>query len=415
MLTDNFLRLLVQRRFGGFFITQFLGAFNDNLYKNALLLLIAFGHLPLLDTSKDTLINLSAGLFILPFFIFSPMAGQLSDKYNKAKQLRLIKLIEIFIMGLGVLGFYGHHTLLLMLVLFLMGMQSAFFGPAKYSILPQHLNPSELLQGNALVEMSTFLAILLGTIAGGLLISGQTAGLLWVSIAIVTIAILGFLGSLLIPTAPASDPFLKINWNLFTEGWHILKIAKKNPIVFKTILSISWFWLYGALFLSQIPNYVSSILHANEQVATLLLTALSLGLGIGALLCTQLYHKGSRLPILWVGTLGLSLFAIDLGILSLRPITQPYWHIIADFTFMGICGGLYTVPLYTLLQTASDPKNRSRIIAANNILNALFMVLSSLLAILLLNNGLNIPHLFILMGFLNGLVHFHLIGVGRPS
>ena len=424
MLTNNPFHLLTQRRFAGLFITQFLGAFNDNLYKNALLLLIAFGHLPSL-LGKDTLINLSAGLFILPFFLFSPLAGQISDKYNKAQLMRTVKFIEMFVMCLGVIGFYQHNTILLLFVLFLMGVEATFFGPAKYSILPQHLDKKELLTGNGLVEMGTFLAILLGTILGGVLVGLHESGLFWVSLTVVIIACLSFLGSVFIPTAPAPESALKINWNPFTEGWSILKLAKTRSVVFRSILGISWFWLYGALFLSQIPNYVSETLHANESVATLFLTALSIGLGIGSVLCAKLCRRNKRFWIILTGAIGLSLFAIDIGSIPLYQTTEtlsfitfgqnPHnWRILCDLTLMGICGGFYTVPLYTLLQTISEPRYRSRIIAANNIMNALFMVLSSLFAVILLKKGLSIPQLFVLMGVLNIIVVGMLLYYQRP-
>lgn len=424
MLTNNPFHLLTQRRFIGFFITQFLGAFNDNLYKNALLLLIAFGHLPLL-WSSNTLINLSAGLFIFPFFLFSPLAGQLSDKYDKAQLMRIVKFIELFVMGLGVIGFYQKNTPLLLFVLFLMGVEATFFGPAKYSILPQHLEKNALLTGNGLVEMGTFLAILLGTILGGVLVGLEDSGIFWISLAVFGIASLGWFSSLFIPKAPAAESSLQINWNPFTEGWSILKMAKARSIVFRAILGISWFWLYGALFLSQIPNYVSLVLHANESVATLFLTALSVGLGIGSILCTKLCRTTKRFWIILTGAIGLSVSAIDLGTLSFVESTETLsfitfshetygWRILCDLIIMGICGGFYTVPLYTLLQTTSAPRFRSRIIAANNIMNAFFMVLSSLLAIALLKQGFIIPQLFLLMGLLNLMVVGAILYYQRP-
>lgn len=417
MTPHSQLTLLRQRRFLPYFITQFLGAFNDNVYKNALVILIAFQatqqHL-----NSDTLINISAGLFILPFFLFSATAGQLADKYEKSRLMQLIKLFEISIMLFAAVGFYYLDLTILFVALFLMGLHSTLFGPAKYGILPQHLHQHELMGGNALVEMGTFLAILLGTILGGILISLPHGGM-WVSVVTVLIAIFGYLSAKQIPFAPAADPNVKIAWNIFSETWQILKFTRENYTVFQSILAISWFWFVGALFLAQFPNYSKIYLHGDEHLVTFLLALFSVGVGSGSLLCERLSGQRVDIGLVPFGALGLTLFSLDLSFAHLPQTNQvltvgQFWEtqgslrIILDIVFIGIFGGIFIVPLYTLVQQRTEKSHLSRVIAGNNILNAVFMVLSAIMAIVLLNVGLTIPQLFLVCALMNAAITIYI-------
>ena len=407
--------LLRERRFLPFFCTQFLGAFNDNVYKNALVILLAFHAASLTAINPGTLVNLCAGLFILPFFLFSATAGQIADKYDKASIIRYVKLLEIAIMFAGAAGFFFQNVALLMAVLFLMGLHSTIFGPVKYSILPQHLRPTEIVGGNGLVEMGTFLAILLGTILGGLLVA-QAQFALYVSATFVSIAVLGYLASRAIPAAPPAAPDLKINWNPLTESWANLQFTRRNRTVFLSVLGVSWFWFYGATLLTQLPNYCKEVLGGNEQVATVMLAVFSVGVGSGSLLCERLSGHKVEIGLVPFGSIGLSVFALDLFFAS--PVgggaaligaaeflaRAGSARILFDLVMIGVFGGFYIVPLYALIQTRSERSHQSRIIAGNNILNALFMVASAALSALLLYAGYTIPQIFLAIGLLNALV-----------
>jgi 1-acyl-sn-glycerol-3-phosphate acyltransferase len=420
---NNQFALLGQKRFGPFFVTQFLGAFNDNVFKNALVIMLAFQAAASTPLDPSVLVNLAAGLFILPFFLFSATCGQLADKYEKSRLMRLTKLMEIGVMLLGVAGFYLHNLPMLFTALFLMGAQSALFGPTKYGILPQHLDSTELVGGNGLVEMGTFLAILLGTLVGGVLIGLQGIGVLSVSVTIVVIAILGFIASVGIPEAPATDPGLKINWNPFTETWRNLRFASGNRTVFLSILGISWFWYFGATYLTQLPVYTRENLGGTAEVVTLLLTLFSLGVGVGSLLCERLSGRRVELGLVPFGSIGITLFGIDLffavpgqasgALVDVAGFLQKpeAWRVIWDVVLIGLFGGLYIVPLYALIQQRSEPSHRSRIIAGNNILNAAFMVLSATVAIGLLKAGLDIPQLFLVTALFNAAVALFIYGL----
>jgi hypothetical protein len=418
----NQFTLLKERRFLPYFLTQFLGAFNDNVFKNALIILLAYqtSNLALSDDS-NTLINLSAGLFILPFFLFSATSGQLADKYEKSLLIRLIKLLEIIIMIFAAIGFYLNNVHLLMGVLFLMGTHSTLFGPTKYGILPQHLKPEELIGGNGLVEMGTFLAILLGTITGGVLISIQPFGPTLVSITAFTVACLGYLASRSIPLTPSVDPNLRINWNPITETWHNLTFVRGNRTILLAILGISWFWFFGGIYLAQLPNYTKLNLGSNEHVVTLLLTAFSLGIGIGSLLCERLSGHKVEVGLVPFGAIGITLFSLDLSFAYSHPVvsdrlldvseflqTPGSWRVLLDIVLMSTFGGVYIVPLYALIQQRSDRGHVSRVIASNNIINALLMVLSAILAIVFLKMGFTIPQLFLLVSILNALVALYI-------
>ena len=409
-------QLLRERRFAPFFWTQFLGAGNDNLYKNALIIFVAYQAASLTSLSSNDLVNLAAGLFILPFVLLSATAGQLADKFEKSRLIRWIKLFEIAIMVIGLVGFWRQDLLLLFLALALMGVHSTLFGPVKYAILPQHLKPTELIGGNGLVEMGTFVAILLGTIVGGVVVAAKPDGPLYAGGVAIAVAVAGYLVSRGIPLTPAVAPGLGINWNPFTETWKNLGFAQGNRIVWLSMLGISWFWFYGATFLTQFPNFTKDVLGGDEHVATLLLAIFSVGIGAGSLLCERMSGRKVEVGLVPFGSIGLSLFAVDLWLASrgLHPAAltgidgflavHAHWRVAADLVLLGMFGGFYIVPLYALIQERSEPAFRSRIIAANNILNAIFMVASAGIAVGLLKAGLSIPQLFLVTGVMNAAV-----------
>jgi MFS family permease len=413
--------LLFERRFAPYFVTQFLGAFNDNVFKNALLLLIAFHAADRFTLSSDVMINLSAGLFVLPFFLFSGIAGQLADKYEKSRLIRQVKLLEIGIMLAAAAALILDQVAALIALLFLMGAQSSLFGPVKYGLLPQVTEPGELLGANGLVETGTFLAILLGTALGGVLIGVAAVGRELVAAAVVVLAVLGYLASRRIPVIPALAPALDINWNPFSATAATLRAAGASRMVLTGILGISWFWLLGSTYLAQLPNYTRLTLGGDERVVTLLLTLFSIGVGVGSLLCERLSQRLLNLRLGPVGALGMTVFGLDLGVLDgfagdvLLGLGDWLEHgqarrVCADVLLLGTAGGLYIVPLYTVVQQRSDRTQRARVIAANNVCNALFMVVAALLAALLLGSGLAIGQLFVYVSLSNLLVAALLVG-----
>jgi 1-acyl-sn-glycerol-3-phosphate acyltransferase len=415
--------LLKSRRFAPFFGTQFLGAFNDNLFKNALIVLLTFQAASWTALAPEVLSNLAAGIFILPFFLFSATAGQLADKYDKAKLARLVKVLEMVIMGVAALGFSLHSLPVLFVALFLLGLHSTLFGPVKYAILPQHLREDELVGGNALVEAGTFVAILIGTLAGGLL-AGAGGDPVWVAWAGLLVAVAGYLASRGIPTAPAPAPALVVSLNPLSETWRNIGFARQNRTVFLSILGISWFWLYGALFLAQFPSYAKNVLGGGESAVTLLLATFTIGIGLGSLLCERLSSKHVEIGLVPFGSIGLTLFGLDLAFASPAalhtggPLSVPAllalfstWHVLFDLFAIGLFGGFFIVPLYALIQLRSSPEHRARIIAANNILNALFMVVGALAAAGLLGSGVSIPVLFGIAALCNAGVAIYIYGL----
>lgn len=416
MNTNNQFQLLRERRFLPFFVTQFLGAFNDNVYKNALITLLTFQVTQTATADSNTLIILSGALFILPFFLFSATAGQLADKYEKSRYIQYVKLFEIAIMVIGSIGFLSHRLGLLLVALFLMGLHSTLFGPIKYAFLPQHLKQDELVGGNALVDTGTFIAILIGTILGIVLISAGTSGIMQVCVGTISIAVLGWLASRVIPDSPPPAPDLVINWNPFTETVSNLSFIKQNRTVFLAVLGISWFWFFGAIFLSQFPLYARDYLGGGAGTYMLLLAMFSVGIGAGSLACERLSGHKIEIGLVPFGSIGLTVFAVDLYFAT--PAAAPgaglaivdfladrgHWRMLADLLLIGMFGGFYIVPLYALVQSRGDPAHLSRVIAGNNILNALFIVLSALMAVAMLGAGFGIPHVFLATALLNAAV-----------
>jgi 1-acyl-sn-glycerol-3-phosphate acyltransferase len=416
---SNQFALLGQRRFAPFFWTQFLGAANDNLFKFAFTVLVTYqlqvAWLP------PALAGLAIGaLFILPFLLFSATSGQLADKYDKTTLIRFVKSLEIAIMALAATGFVLTNVPLLLGCVFLMGLHSTLFGPVKFAYLPQHLNERELTGGNGMVEMGTFVAILLGNVVGGLLIAWPVVGGSFVAAACVGLAVLGRITAQLVPASPATDPQLRINWNPFTETWRNLVLAHGNLVVFRSLLGISWMWFFGAVFLSQFPSFAKEVLHGDEHVASLLLVVFSIGIGTGSLLCEVLSKRHVEIGLVPLGAIGMSVFAIDLYFASHALPAAPvmgvaafmaqaaHWRVMADLALLSLFAGLYSVPMYALIQLRSQPTHRARIIAANNILNALFMIASSVLAGALLGAGFSVPQVFLFTGLANAVVAFYI-------
>jgi 1-acyl-sn-glycerol-3-phosphate acyltransferase len=420
MAAHNQFALLTKRRYLPFFMAQGLGAFNDNLFKNALVIMIAFKVVDLSSADRDFWSNLAAGLFILPFFLFSATAGQWAERSEKARAMQRIKLLEIAIMLLAAIGFALESLPFLLGVLFLMGTQSTLFGPLKYSILPQVLKPEELVGGNALVEAGTFLAILLGTLAGGLLMNGFDNGPLLASIAVIASAVAGWLASKRIPPIAATAPELAIDRNPLRATLGMLAHLRGQRTVLNAVLGISWFWFFGSIFLAQLPNYTRLHLGGDGTVATLVLMLFSLGIGVGSLLCEALSRRTVEIGLVPLGALGLTVFGADLYFA--RPgsaaETELPWlaflaapgnlRIAVDLALIGLFGGFYIVPLYALIQQRAPREKLSRIIAANNILNALFMVLAAVLAIVLLGAGFSIPQLMLITALLNAAVALYI-------
>jgi MFS family permease len=412
--------LLRERRYAPFFWTQFFGAANDNVFKNAFVVFVTFEAAGRLAVDAGMIVNLIGAVFILPFMLFSATSGQLADKYEKSRLIRAIKLLEIAIMTIGLAGFVLGSVALLFVALALLGIHSTLFGPVKYAILPQHLSDEELVGGNGLVEAGTFVAILLGTIAGGLVVAVKPDGARFAGALVIAIAVAGWLVSRRIPYTPAVAPQLVINWNPFTETWRNLVIARENSVVWRSMLGISWFWFYGAIYLAQLPAFTQRVLGGDEHVFTLLLALFSIGIGIGSLLCERLSGRRVEVGLVPLGSIGLSLFAVDLwlaarhmsaavpaGITAFIAVAA-HWRVAIDIVLLGVFGGFYTVPLYALIQARSQPSHRARIIAANNILNALFIIASAAVAIALLSAGVSIPQLFLVVGIMNALVALYI-------
>jgi 1-acyl-sn-glycerol-3-phosphate acyltransferase len=415
----NQFALLKQRRFAPFFWTQFSGAANDNLFKFAFTVMVTYqlqvGWMP--PAMAGLLIG---ALFILPFLLFSATSGQLADKYDKRTLILFVKRLEIAIMALAAWGFFSANVAILLACTFLMGLHSTLFGPVKFAYLPQHLDERELTGGNGMVEMGTFVAILLGNVAGGLIIAVPEIGAHHVGFSCIGVAVLGRIVAHWIPASPATDPGLTINWNPFTETWRNLRLARQNIVVFRSLLGISWMWFFGAVFLSQFPSFAKEVLHGNEQVASLLLVVFSIGIGTGSLLCEMLSRRHVEIGLVPLGAFGMTVFSVDLYFASrglppvatqaLGPfIAQPgHWRVMADLALLSLFAGLYSVPMYALIQLRAQPTHRARIIAANNILNALFMIASSLIAGVLIQLGLTIPQIFLLVGLANAVVAFYI-------
>jgi 1-acyl-sn-glycerol-3-phosphate acyltransferase len=421
MAQGNQYRLLGERRFLPFFLTQFCGAGNDNIFKFALTVLATYSAADWGGLDPRSAGAVIGGIFILPFVLFSATAGQLADKYEKSLLIRWVKNLEILIMSIAALGFVCHIVALPFLAVFLMGLHSTIFGPVKYAYLPQHLNEAELTGGNGMVEMGTFVAILLGTMAGGALIAVPGMGPSYVAATTLAVALLGRIAAGFVPHSVASDPALAINWNPFSETWRNLELARGNRTVFLSMLGISWLWFFGSIFLTSFAGFAKEVLGGDGSVVTLLLAVFSVGIAMGSLACERLSGHKVEIGLVPFGSIGMSLFAADL-FLAIYDRTagsqlsgmagffsQPgHWRVMADLFLLSLFGGFYSVPLYALIQSRCEASHRARIIAANNILNALFMVVASVMAAGLLASGLTLPQLFLVTAVLNAAVAIYI-------
>ena len=420
MSGHNQFALLAQRRFLPFFLTQSLGAFNDNVFRNATVVLIT--SLMGLSLEQESLYtNLAPALFILPFFFFSATAGQLAEKYEKTRIIRAVKIFEILVMAIAAWGFYAHHAALLLVVLFLMGLHSTVFGPIKYSILPQALHPQELVGGNGLVETGTALSILFGMMLGGSLMLVPERGPMLASLAVLAIALVGYFASRAIPVAPPTSPQLKINWNPFVESWRTFRLCMKQRAVFNSVLGISWFWFFGTALTAQLEVYAKANLGGGGSLYLLVLGMFSVGTGIGSLLCEKLSGRSVEIGLVPLGAFGISAFAIDLyfartGLAPAHGLdiaafvqAQGSWRILLDLTLIGVFGGFFLVPLFALVQNRTPRSELSRVIAGNNILNAAFIVAAAAFGIVTQKFlHWSIPGFFLALGILNALVAIYI-------
>ncbi|GAB4195968.1 MAG: hypothetical protein Tsb002_28940 [Wenzhouxiangellaceae bacterium] len=407
MSTTLYKNLLTEKRFAPYFYAQALGGLNDNVLKNALAVLIALQASQLWGLNRDQLINLSAALFILPFFLFSPIAGQWADKYEKSRQIRLLKGFELLIMLIAALGWWWQSLPILLTALFLMGLQTAIFSPIKYALLPQALPREQLMAGNGLSEAGSFVAILMGTGLGPSLMALDHQPTLWVAGICLAVAVLGYWISRAIPQLPAVTPDQPLNWNPFSEGWQMLRLARRTPSVLLSMLALSWFWYFGATYLVQIPSFTINVLGVSPLATGVMMGIFIIGISVGSLACHRLTAGRIETGLVAVGGVGMTLFGVDFYLATpATPLGQdlavlPFlslpgtWRLFADMIMMGLCGGFFVVPLYALLQDRSPPRQRARLMAANSMLNAFYMVAASVIAMVLLGLGLNIRQLLL--------------------
>jgi len=416
-------KLLAERRFLPFFLTQFFGAGNDNVFKFAFTVLATYSAAEWGGLEPKSAGAVIGGIFILPFVLFSATAGQLADKYDKAALIRFVKNLEIAIMLAIAAGFVGKTVMLLFAGVFLMGLHSTLFGPVKYAYLPQHLHETELTGGNGLVEMGTFVAILLGTILGGVLVAVPGMGPELVATSSLALAAAGRVAAGFVPASPAPEPGLKVNWNPFTETWKNLGHARANRTVFLSLMGISWLWFFGSVFLTTFTGFAKENLGGDQNVVTLLLAVFSFGIGVGSLLCERLSGHKVEIGLVPFGSIGMTVFALDLWLASpgMAPAqlagVGPFvadranWRVMADLFLLAMFSGFYSVPLYALIQSRCEASHRARIIAANNILNALFMVVASVMTAAMLHSGMSLPQVYLVVGLMNAAVAVFIYGL----
>jgi MFS family permease len=419
---QNQIHILKSIRFFPLFITQFFGAFNDHVFKNAFLIWFTYDVGNKLNMNSQIMVTIASGLFVLPFFLFSALAGEIADKFEKSKIIRIIKIAEIIIMAFSFIGFYFENIYLLLLLVFLMGVHSAFFGPIKYSLLPQILNNDELISGNALIEGGTFLAILLGTIIGAVIIESQN-GIEMICASVMLFAFIGYIASRFIKITPISDPNLTIRFNIFTQTLQIINYAKQENAVWLAILKISWFWFIGIIFLSQFPIYTKYIINGNEFIVTLFLSIFSIGIGFGSIMCNRLLKGEINSRLVSLGSIGISFgilffclassfYQTPENVIGLKEFfSDSYlgYFIVLGLLIVAIFSGIYIVPLYAIMQHRSNNQYLSRIIAANNVLNAVFMVASSLIIIALSKMQLTLLQIFFAIGICNFILNLKLV------
>jgi 1-acyl-sn-glycerol-3-phosphate acyltransferase len=419
--TKSQFALLAERRFAPFFWTQFLGAANDNIFKFAFTVLATYHAADWGGLDPKLAGPIIGGLFILPFVLFSATAGQLADKYDKAALTVVVKNMEIAFMLLISAGFVWHISALLFVGVFLMGCHSTLFGPVKFAYLPQHLADSELTGGNGMIEMGTFTAILLGSMMGGFLVKLDGNGVVYVAAISLLLAVVGRITAGMVPLSPPPAPSLIINWNPATETWANLKIAHGNPAVFNSLIGNSWFWFMGSIFLTSMTGFAKEVLGGDEMVVLLLMGLFTVGIGVGCMLCEKMSGHKIEIGLVPFGSIGMTVFSVDLyfasnglapsgALVNVGTFVQHWAHIrvMADLFLMAMFAGFFSVPLYAMMQARSEPSYRARIIAANNILNAIFMVIASVLAAMLLKVGLSLPELYLVVGVMNAVVAIYI-------
>ncbi|GHC01049.1 MFS transporter [Thermomonas carbonis] len=411
--------LLKQRRFLPYFTVQALGAFNDNVFRQAIIgLLGVMAAAGLLDeTTRGTYTQLAPAVFILPYFLFSSIAGQFAERTEKSKLIRITTAMEIAIMSLAAVGFLLQNMVVLLVALFATGVQSTLFGPVKYSILPSVLKPEELTGGNGLVEMGTSIAVLLGMLFGGLIftVAGPEHGPMAAAIAVILLAIAGNLLSRAIPAVPAPAPDLKIQWNPIPESIAILKLARKQLAVRNSILGVSWFWFTGTVLTGNLPVYAETHLGGTPTLYVFALAVFSIGVGVGSLLCEKLSARTVEIGLVPLGAIGMSACIVHLALAPAIAakgldvsgfISQPgAWRVVLDLAGIGLFSGFFVVPLFALIQSRSPREELSRVIAGMNIQNAVFIVAAALGGVALQQFlGWSIPQVFLALGIASILV-----------
>ncbi|MEM1439462.1 MAG: MFS transporter [Pseudomonadota bacterium] len=408
--------LLTQRRFAPFFVTQCLGALNDNILRNGLVMLVAFSLLPGAGDNSDEFANVVAALFILPFVLFSAIAGQFADKFDKSGLVRRVKAMEIVLMLGAAVALTADSVNALIALVFAMGLQSTLFGPIKYGILPQLVSRDELVGANGLVEGGTYIAIIIGLLIGGVIASSPEYATLTLATTVIAVAVIGWFASLFIPPVAAADPELKLSYNLVRDTINVCRIAGEERSVFLSIMGLSWFWSLGLVVLAQIPAMGASVLNGTPQVANALLVCFAVGVTLGSLVCERLSRHTIELGLVPLGAIGLSVFSLDVFVMFAggaprAPVDVPAfledvanWRLLIDFTLIGASGGLFSVPLYALLQDRSRPSQRARVIAANNILNSVFMIVAAISAVGFLRAGVSVPGIFAVLAITNAVV-----------
>ncbi|MFP4313639.1 MAG: MFS transporter [Alphaproteobacteria bacterium] len=416
--------LLRDRRFAPLFITQFLGAFNDNLMKTFVVIMIAYAIWDSKPFSPEVLVSLAASIFMLPFVLFCPLAGLMTDKFDKSLILRSTKIAEIFIVILCIITLYSQSTMLALLVLFALGTQSAFFSPGKFSILPQHLHKEELIGANGLISTGTYLAILAGSIYGTL-IALKTFDTEIISVSMLACSIAGLIASRFIPPAPSDKPDIPLTYNPFITAADTLRIAYTSKAgLFWAILAVSWFYFVAATIHAQFPNFVKQTLNADTNILAIFMVVFSLGIAVGGLLNNRLLKSQISTRLVPYAAFAIAIFAADLFYAGGLFFAQNHnsalltpaeffhtvlgWRILADIFFLSLAGGLYIVPLRSVIQSLTPPENCARIMAANALTDSLFMLVSSIMATILLSIGLLVRDLFLVLALLTLCVGFAL-------
>lgn len=404
-------KLFASKRFLPMFLAIFLGTFNDNIIRAGLVVMIAYAakHDISLSTQPEILVTICSGLLVLPMVLFSSFAGQLADKYEKSRLVVFTKIAEIFIMIGAAYGFYYHNIPLLMMLLFVSGTHSAFYVPIKFSILPQHLKHGELLAGNGFIASGSYLAILAGMIVGGLIIEAPSNV---IGITIIIIAICGFIASLFIPLAPSAHPQTKLDFNLWRGSVDIIKYTSRDPVLVRTILALSWFITVGSIYISQFANYARGVIHADNEVYIVFLTVFSVGVAVGSLLCDTLLKSQISTKFTPIAAIGIAIFTalmvfftpapMSNGLMSVGEFFSIPSHllVITCMLLVAMCGGLYMVPLYALLQSRTTASHRSQIIAASNLSDSLSMTIAAIISAILLSSGLGVQDLFIIVAII---------------